>query len=193
MPVTPTDIVNQALYLLGDNQTLVQGTAPNFDSSNGGKAAKVLYAPCVATVMRQFGWDAARNTAALTLSGNVAPVPYAVEYLYPPFGVQVWTLIPPGGDPINDPRPINFNVANALVNVLGVPTQKKVIHAYDANLVAVFNNNPTEDTWDPLLREAVVRLLASEMAIALAGKAATSEVNLKAGGAFEQLGEMRTD
>jgi hypothetical protein len=193
MPVTAVDLVNQAIQLIGDNQTPVQGAAPNFDSSAAGKAAKVLYAPCVATVMREFGWDAARNTAALILSGGVAPVPYAVEYLYPAFGIQVWALIPPGGDPINDPRPINFNVANALVDVLGVQTQKKVIHAYEADLLAVFNNNPTEDTWDPLLREAVVRLLASEMSIALAGKSGMSEINLKAGGAFEQIGEMRQD
>lgn len=189
MPVTAVDIVNRAIYLIGDDQPPVQGTAPTFDDSNAGKAAKVLYAPCVATVMREFGWDAARNTFALQVTGNVAPVPYAVEYLYPPVAIQIWTVIPTGGDPINNPAPVNFNVANAVVN----GTQKKVIHAYDTGLLAVINNNPTEDTWDPLLAEAVVRLLASEFAVALAGKSGLSDSAIKTGSAFEQIGESRQD
>lgn len=189
MPVTSNDIVNQAIMLIGDNQTPVRGVAPNFDNSAAGVAAKQLYAPCVATVMRQFGWDAARRTVILEQSGNPAPVPWLFEYLYPPFGIQIWTLMPPDGDPVNNPLPVNFTVANVVVDEV----ETKVVHALRGNLLAVFNNNPTEETWDPLLRESVVRLLASEMAMALAGKSGLSDGALKTGAAFEQVGEARQD
>jgi len=190
VPVTSNDIVNQAIMLIGDNQTAVIGNAPNFDNSAAGKAAQRLYAPCVATVMREFGWDAARRSVALTLSGNPAPLPGWIEYLYPTNGIQVWTLRPADADiDLNNPFPINFVVANAVVAAV----QKKVIQTPLANAVAVYNNNPTEDNWDPLLREAVVRLLASEMAVALAGKPTTAELNVKTGAAFETLGEARQD
>ena len=188
MPVTSNEIANQAIQLIGANQTPVLGVAPSFDKSAAGITLQKLYAPCVATVMRQFGWDASRRTVALVLSGNPAPYTGWVEYLYPTNGIQVWQIRPAVPD-LNNPVPYNFLVANALV----VGVEKKVIQANLAGAVAVYNNNPTEDNWDALLRETVVRLLASELAIALAGKPQTSELNLKAGGAFEQIGEARQD
>lgn len=191
MPVTATNIVNQALMLIGGNQPLVTGNSPNFDQSTAGKAAAQLYAPCVATVMRQFGWDAARRTVELTLSGNIAPVPWAFEYLYPELGIQVWNLMPAVIDDPFDPLPINFVVANAVVTISAVETQKRVIHTNLEDAVAVFNNNPTEDNWDAGLREAVVRLLASELAMAIASKPETSQNLLTSGAALENAAEER--
>ncbi|MBB3453888.1 hypothetical protein FHT86_002144 [Rhizobium sp. BK313] len=182
-----TDIVNQAIQLIGNNQTPVTGTAPNFDNSPSGKAAAALYAPCVQTVGRQFGWDFARNTVALALSGNPAPFPWAFEYVYPANGVQIWQLLPPSLDDPNNPLPITWVVANAVVS----GAQKRVIHTDLASASAVYNNNPSENSWDALFREAVVRLLASEMAMALAGRPETSQGLLESGGAFESAGEGR--
>lgn len=190
MAVTSTDIVNQAIQLIGDNQPLVTGVAPNFDVSPAGVAAAALYTPCVQTVGRQFGWDFARNTAALAASGNVAPNPWLQEYLYPGNGVQVWQLIATVGvfDP-NNPLPVNWVVANALVS--GV--QKKVIHCDLVAPLAVYNNMPTESTWDPLFREAVVRLLASALGMALEGKPDTAAAMLESGAKFEAVGEQRVN
>lgn len=189
MAVTSTDIVNQAIQLFGNSQPAVTGVSPNFDDSPAGKAAAKLYAPCVATVGREFGWDFARNIVALTASGNAAPFPWSREYLYPSNGVQVWQLTPAALTDANNPLPVNWAIGNTVVATV----QTKVIWCDLAAARAIYNNNPNENTWDPLFREAVVRLLASELSMALAGRPETSQSMLESGAAFEGLGERRRD
>lgn len=185
--VTSTDIVNQALQLMGGNGPPVTGVAPGFDNTPSGIAAAALYTPCVQTVARQFGWDFARQTVALTLSGNVAPFPWSFEYGYPANAVQVWQLMPATLVDVNNPLPTTWVVANAVVGT----AQTRVIHTNVPAAQAVYNNSPNENTWDSLFREAVVRLLASEFAMALAGKPETAQGLLESGGAFESAGEGR--
>jgi hypothetical protein len=186
--VTSTDIVNQAIQLIGDNQTPVTGTYPTFDSSPAGVAAASLYLPTVETVGRRFGWDFSRTTAALVLSGNTAPFPWTVEYLYPN-GIQVRQLNPPTlADPFN-PLPIRWEVANSLVG--GIPT--KVIQTNLPNAQVMYTNVPSENLWDSIFRETVVRMLASSMAMAIAGKPDTSRDTLDQSAAFEQVGQERQD
>lgn len=184
-------VVNSAIQLIGDNQPPVTGNAPTFDASPAGVAAASLYTPCVRTVARQFGWDFARNTVALTLSGNPAPVNYGFEYLYPSNGVELWEIQPPitGATDLNNPLPVNYNVCNTLVAAV----QTKVIQCNIAGAIATYNNAPTESTWDPLFREAVVRLLASELAMALEARPDTAAAMLESGARFEQVGETRSD
>ena len=188
MPATSNDVANQAIQLIGDNQTPVTGNAPNFDSSPAGVALAKLYVPCVQTIGRQFGWDFARNTVALTPSGNVSPINYLYEYLYPGM-IEVWQLVPPVVTDPNNPLPVNWNVCNTLVENV----QTKVIQTNLESALAVYNNAPTEAVWDPLFREAVVRLLASELAMALEGKPDTAAAMLESGAQFEKVGEMRPD
>ena len=185
---TSTDIVNQAIQLIGNNQPPVEGAAPNFDDSPAGVAAANLYAPCVATIQRQFGWDFSRRTVTLALTGNTAPPPWTFEYAYPPNGIEVWDIFPVDEDP-NDPLPANFNVGNALVS--GV--QERVIWTSLQDALAIYNNNPDENTWDASFREAVVRLLASEFAAALVSKPDLTQTLLEGYGTFEQIGEARQD
>lgn len=187
---TSNDIANQALQLIGGNQKSVTGNAPAFDSSTAGQALAQLYLPCVATVTRQFGWDFARTVIALTLSGNPSVIGYAYEYLYPPTAIEVLALVPASANfDANNPLPLNWTVTNTLVS--GV--QKKVIQANEPSALAVCNNAPAESTWDPLFREAVVRLLASELAMALVARPETAENFLQSGAAFESLAEGRPD
>jgi hypothetical protein len=192
--LTSTNIVNQACNLIGNDIPPVTGVAPTFDSSTAGKAAAQLYGLCVTAVGRQFGFDFARNQVALTLTANVPPLGYTYEYAYPMFGgavaLQIYQLVPPFplADP-NNPAPINWTVGNAVV----AGTQKKVIWSNLQNASAVCNNNPNESTWDPLFQQAVVRLLASAMAMAIAGKPDLAEGMLTSGSAFESLGETRRD
>ena len=189
MTVTSTDIANQAIQLIGDNQPAVTGVYPNFDNSAAGNALNRLYGPAVQTVGRQHGWDFARNTVALTLTGNTAPVPWAYEYLYPSNGVEIWELMPATLTDPNNPLPQNWVVANTLVSAV----QTKVIQTDLVNATAIYNNNPNENTWDSIFREAVVRLLASELALAIAGRPDTAEQLLQSGAAFETIGESRDD
>jgi hypothetical protein len=187
MTVTSTDIANRAIQLIGDNQPEVTGVSPTFDDSTAGKALQILYAPCVARVQRLFEWDASRNTVALTLTANTPPFPWLYEYRYPTNGIQVWQLLPASvSDPFN-PLPQNWNVANALVN----GTQTKVIHTDLINAKAVYNNNPSEDTWDADFADAVVRNLASDLAMALFGKPDTSQGLMQAGMGMVQIAQTR--
>lgn len=194
MPVTDLDIVNQAVNLIGDDIPPVTGVAPTFDDSTAGKAAQKLYYLCVNAVGRQFGWDFARRQVALTASGNSAPFPlgYLFEYLYPTNGIQVWQLLPDMTDPdfdANNPAPVNWTTGNALVSA----AQTKVIWTNVEDAVAVYNNNPIPALWDSLFQMAVVRLLASAMAMAIAGKPDVAQAMLESGSAFESLGETRQD
>ena len=186
--ITSNDIANQAIQLIGDNQPAVTGVAPNFDSSAAGVALSRLYMPCVQTVARQFGWDFARNTVTLATTGNHAPFPWTYEYLYPSNGVEVWQIAPPSLADPNNPLPINWDVANAVVDNAVV----RVIHTNVSAAQAVFNTAPPESAWDSLFRETVVRLLASELAMALLGKPETAQGLIETGSAFESLGETRS-
>ncbi len=187
MPVTSTDIANQAIQLIGDNQPEVTGFAPSFDDSTAGIALSKLYGPCVATVARQFSWDMARKTVQLLLSGNAAPFPWSFEYVYPSNGVDVWQVLPRTIADLNNPLPLNWVIANAVIS----GQQQRVIWTDLADAFVTYNNNPNENTWDSLFREAVVRLLSSELAMALAGKPDIQQSNLESGAAFESLGERR--
>lgn len=188
MTVTSNDIANEAIQLIGDNQPSVTGIAPNFDSSPAGVALSRLYTPCVQAVGRQFGWDFARSTVALTLSGNAAPFPWAYEYLYPTNGIEVWQVAPASLTDPNNPLPINWDVANAVVS----GAQARVVHSNVASAQAIYNNMPNEATWDSLFRATVVRLLASELAIALVSKPETAQTNIDIGSAFESVAESRS-
>lgn len=178
--VTPTDIVNEAIQMIGDNQQPVTGNLPNFDTSAAGKAAAQLYVPTVQAVARMFEWDMARNTVTLTQSGNPPPFPWDYEYLYPANGIEVWQIIPDFVPDPNNPLPTNWAVANTLVG--GVQT--KVIQTDVDGAIAVYNNNPGPDVWDGMFKEAVVRLLASKMAMAVSSKPETAENLLVSFNAF---------
>lgn len=181
MPATARDIVNEAIQLIGGNQPLVTGNAPNFDESTTGKVAQQIYAPCVAAAGRQFEWDFARNTFALVPTGNVAPIPWTFEYAYPPNGIEVWQLMPAAPDPF-DPLPVNFIVANTIVN----GQQARVVQTNVPAAIAVYNNNPGPDVWDASFRAAVVRLLASEFAMALGGKPDVAQAAMENASVFAQ-------
>lgn len=187
MPVTPTDIVNQVIQLYGDNQAPVTGSYPNFDTSVAGVSAKNLYGPCVQTVMRQFGWDFGRFVGPLTLSGNTAPEPWAYEYLYPTDGIEIRQVMPATLTDPNNPAPLNWTVGNTLVSA--VPT--KVIWADEVNAKVVYSNFPPPTVWDAGFREAVVRLLASEMGMGTAGKTDTAQKLMESAGSFESAAESR--
>lgn len=189
MAVTSQDIANQAIQLIGDDQPPVTGQYPNFDSSPAGVALNKLYGPCIQTVLRQQPWDCARNTQALALSGNTAPFPWTFEYLYPAGGVEVWQVMPETIADPNNPLPVNFTIGNDIIG--GV--QQRVIFANLANAQCVFSNTPTEATWDALFREAVVRLLASELAMAIAGRPDTAQGTFGSYEEFSGVGGMRGD
>lgn len=181
-------VVNEALQMMGgNNQKLVTGSAPTFDSTAQGIAASYLYDPCVKFVGREWEWDFARAYMDLEESGNTPPDGWGFEYLYPTAAVQIWQVKPPTLTDPNDPLPTTWDRGNAQVG--GV--QKAVIWTDIEDAVAVFNNNPTPLVWDPGFRQAVVRLLSSEFAIALGGRPDTSKVLLDSAGMMAELAKAR--
>lgn len=189
MTVTPADIANRAVQLIGgyNNQAPITGAPPTFDNSKVGIAAGTLYASVVQTVGRQHGWDFSRNTVVLVATGNVPPFPWAFEYAYPTNGVQVRQITPSALTDMNNPLPTNWSVANDAV--AGVPT--KVILTNQANALAIYSNQPPETLWDSIFTEAVVRLLASELAMAIEARPDTAQSTLNQAQGFEQIGETR--
>lgn len=187
--LTSMAVANQAIQLIGNDQPLVSAGAPNFDSSPLGVSLQQVYAPTVATVMREFGWDLARNTQPLVLTGNPAPFPWAYEYTYPENCLQALQVMPPSTVDPNNPLPVNWSIGNDVVG----GNQIKVIFANLAGAQLVYNNGPIESTWDPLFTEAVVRLLASKLAMGVAGRADTSTQLLQSSGQMTQIGFERGD
>lgn len=183
---TSNDIANQALQMIGGNTPAVVGIAPTFDDSAAGKALRWLYDAVVGAVSREFEWDFARKTAALVLSGNVAPVPWSFEYRYPA-GVEVWQLMPSVITDANNPLPINYVIANNVVS----GSQARVIQTNLASAVAVFNSNPNENAWDSLFRQTVVELLARCLALAIEGKPDLAMALLNSGAGFSQIARTR--
>lgn len=181
--LTSNAVVNRAIQLYGDNQTPVTGNYPSFDSSVAGIAAAALYAGVVQTVGRQFGWDFSHKIDALSTSGNTAPFPWSYEYLYPTFGLEIRQLLPASLTDPNNPLPIDWDVGN--VSVSGILT--KVIWSNLASASCAYTNMPPEATWDSLFTEEVVRVLASEMAMAVAGKPETSQGLLDSAASFGQI------
>lgn len=185
--LTPTAVVNQAINLIGDNQSLVTGTLPNFDTSPAGVAASLLYTPTVQAVARGYGWDFNRNIATLALSGNVAPLEWTFEYIYPASGLEVRQVMPSVLVDANNPIPVRWDIG--YVSVGGTLT--KVIWTNVANAIAKITGQPPETLWDAGFEMTVVRLLASGMAMALAGKPETAKLMLESAGDFERAAEMR--
>jgi hypothetical protein len=193
--MTSIDIANRAIQLIGDNQPAITGSGnypnPSFDDSAAGKACAALYVGVVDTVGRQFGWDFARSMVTLQ-PGNVgAGIPFLsvwkYEYLYPTNGVQVRQLVPATIADPNNPLPIRWAVATDLI--ASVPT--KVILTNLAAGFAVYSGQVIESLWDAGFAEVVVRLLASELAMAIAGRPETGRSLLESMQGFEAPAEMR--
>ena len=185
--LSPNQVVNRAINLIGDDQPPVTGTLPNFDTSPAGVAAAALYTSVVQTVLRTYGWDFSRNQAVLAVTGNAPPPQFAFEYAYPTMGIEVRQLQPSVRADPNTPTPVTWTVGNA--TVAGVPT--KVIWTNLATALATISNQPPEGLWDAGFTESVVRLLASEMAMAIAARPDTSKEMLESAGDFERAAEGR--
>lgn len=192
-PSGPADIVNRAAVLIGgfNNQAPVTGIPPAFDSTALGIAAGVAYGGVVQTVGKQFGWDFARNIVALTPTGNAPPWGWSNEYAYPSNGIEIRQVLQSDAAEIasdwNNPAPTRWQVANNSVG--GIVT--KVIWCNLASANAVISNQPQESLWDPLFVEAVVRLLASELAMGVAGRPESGQLEIDRAQAALGVGKTR--
>lgn len=186
---TSNSVVNQALVAMGYDGNPITGQSPTFDTSTAGKVAALYYQEAVGVVLRQSDFGFARMELALALSGNIAPFPFAYEYAWPANCVQLLQLTPGTLTDPNDPRPIEWTPGNAQIS----SAQARVIWTNLVNAKAYFTGYATEATWDSGFREALVRLLASVFALAVAGKPEGAQMLLESYGQFQGAAEARRD
>jgi hypothetical protein len=180
--LTPTQasIVNRAAAEIAAEAT-VTGEWPNF--SGGGNVstyANILYPGVVSLVAREQDYECLKFVASLVPSGLVPLPPWQFEYLYPADCVRIRQITPPTWN-ANDPQPVEWSVEEHP----NAGTLQKVIGCNIANAMAVYTTavtNVSEAQWDALLQEAVVRTLASELAMAIAGRPDFSRVTLEQAG-----------
>lgn len=189
MATTDSDIVNQAIAMAGIVSPPIGGVSGAFTpvAEKAAVAANYLYPACVQTISRQYGYDFSRNVAALVTSGNSPPIGWTFEYLYPTNGIEVRQVIPPSVADSNNPLPVRWTVGNSSVS----GSLARVIWSNTTTASVVFTNQPTPDQWDAGFREAVVRLLGSEMAMAIAGKPDIAKMIFETEQIFEQQSETR--
>ena len=129
-------------------------------------------------VLRQQDYECARTTAPLTTSGFTPAQPWPYEYLYPSDCLKI-RQITPATLPTNDPQPVQWSVYEH--EAAGTATKVIGCNLATASLVYT-TSNITENQWDSLLEEAVVRTLASELSMAIAGRPDFSRVMLQEAG-----------
>ena len=184
---TSTFIANRAAaQIAGEAQ--VAGTWPNFTGAgNVSTYCNILYAGVVNMVARQQDYECFRFVAPLVPTGQTPLAPWSQEFVYPSDCLKVRQVTPQTWDK-NDPQPVEWSVEEH-PNAQGA--QQKVIGTNVANAQLVYTTsypNVTEAQWDSLFQEAVVRVLASELAMAIGGRPDFEKVLLEQGGQLIQVG-----
>ncbi len=183
---TPASIVNQSLAQISAQYT-VTGTLPDFDGSAAGIAAGTLYAPTLALLLRQQDYECARNDVVLTAAGIAAPYPWSNVYLYPLDCLKIRSVKPATWN-ANDPQAVRWTEMEATISSV----QTRVIACNIAGAVLTYTtSNITENELDGILQETFVRTLASELAMALAGRPDFSEKILQVAGGLVGIGAGR--
>jgi hypothetical protein len=143
----------------------------------------------VQLLLRQNNPDFARLTPQLLLASTVtAPVPWMFAYEYPADCLFLRQLVPPPRSyNIYDPFPIRGNVGVAIDPSMA---PVKIIATDLANALAVYTtSNVTEDQWDSVFLQSVIRQLANPLAMAVAGRPDYARELLEEAARYEQMQE----
>jgi hypothetical protein len=149
--------------------------------------------------LREIDPDFARTQVALSASGATAPlVPWSYEYLYPADCLRLRQVRPPSSgigslaDP-NDPQPVRAEVSYD-PNGAGSTSPAKVILTNQQNALANYTTSSvTENQWDAVFREIVVRRLANPLAMAIAGRPDFARELLEEAERYAGLAELTDD
>lgn len=185
------DIINRALEFSG-GQVQITGTNPTFDGTPAGNAAGVLYSPAVQLLLRELDPDFARTAASLSAQANgtlIALTKWTQEYTYPATSLRLRQIRPAKASyDALDPQPILADVA---FDPLSSGGPAKVILTNTASAIAVFTTSAvTEAQFDAAFAEALARLLANPMSMALAGRPDYARELLDQADKFAQRAEL---
>jgi hypothetical protein len=205
---TIADVCNRAVAQLAEipSTTPVIGiTPPVGDSIAAANAASILYEPTYLALLRHNDWEFTRKTAPLTLLLTaLAPAPphylmpfppWRYEYAYPADCIRLRQLrdTPPqymGGEQL-EPLPTRFQLMDEdRAGVVTAPT--KVILADLENPLAIYTANIADPSlWDCGFAEAMVRALASVLALTLAGRPDFAREKLGEAASFTSIAASR--
>ena len=152
---TNIEITNQALAEIGSRSQITSMT----DGSQEALYANLIYNPLRDFLLREGDYDWSLQSVAIGPSGT-AQLPWNYQYGYPGVALRIRQLVPLVYDPL-DPRPVSWNV------VASSPTGPRVIVSKEAMSQVIYTASVIEDDWDPIFREAFVRLLGSVLALAI--------------------------
>lgn len=163
-------IVNRAIQEIAGQATVIGTvgafTGPDGTQSTYSEAANILYTAAVNFMLRSQDWEFAFTQLPLVASGGAPAYPWTAEYLYPDDCQRLRQVYPATWTP-TDPQPVRWTFSNAIVATV----ERRVILCTVAGALAAYTTSAvTEDMWDPIFAEGVVRLLASEFAMAVAGR-----------------------
>jgi hypothetical protein len=182
---TPASIVNQALAQIAAQAT-VTGNNPTFDGSAAGNAAGELYTSCVNLLLRQQDYEFSRVQASMVQAGIAPNYPWQYIYLYPPDCLKIRQVIPEPWNQ-NDPQPVRWSVETVVIS--STKTTAILSNAPPAQAVLVYTSSiVTESQFDPVFQETLVRLLASELVMALGGRPDFSDKKLMESGNLVTIG-----
>ena len=185
--VNSADITNRALVEIG-GQATVSGTVPNLTGGGGASGyANTVYESLVLMILRDQDFEFARRTAVLAVSGNVPAAPWQFEYVYPDDCVKIRQVVPATQSEF-DPQPVQWSVYESI----GTSNPGKVIGTNELNAQIVYTTSDvTEDQWDSMFAESMVRMLASSLAMGNAGRPDVAREKLQEAGGIMQAGEGR--
>ncbi len=194
-------------WVVGNNTIGVnQASGSVFFSANPSNGDNVTFNGVVYTFVT--GSTAGTNihiggTCAFTIATLQQQLALSVDPL-----ITVATYLESGG-PATATLEVRYNTAGTVGNAYtlaasvatpsgatltgGTSGQQRVIWTNLASAQVSFTNAPSEDAWDSVFTEAVVRQLGSNLAIAIAGKGDRSKNLLEESMGFEKAGEARGD
>lgn len=158
--LTSVGVVNMALEQIASQSQIVSlsGTSPEQI------AASALYTQVVELVLRSLEPEFSRREATLSASGTPV-LGWANSYSYPADCLGVRQVVPASIN-TNDPQPIRWSVVTTGTALFINTNQASASVFYVTSAAGV----GAEGIWDSIFTEAVVRTLASELAMAIAGR-----------------------
>lgn len=176
---TRLEIVNRSLTEIAKGNPLL-----NLTDTIAGRNADTLYDGAVLMLLRQQDWEFSRADVALAVTGNTPPAEFAFEYGYPSDCQRVRQVRPATWDPF-DPQPVTWDVGTTLVTAV----QTTVIWTNQADARLVYTTSAvTENDWDSVFAEQMVRYLGSQLALPVAGRPDFSREMLKIAGGIGNAG-----
>lgn len=175
----PADLANLALVRMGYKLTV----GSLFDGSRAASKILNVYAQTRDAALRNYDYDFAERTVALTLlkqapatgyfppttwsAASYPPIGFAYEYAWPDDCLKVRAVKPPPMFLFNpDPQPNAFQISNDN----GYTPARRVILCQVPSAIAVYTGQVTDPTtWDVAFVEYFAALLARHVAAGLVG------------------------